>query len=245
MYSSLKTQLKLIKLAQADDISARNKLVLEYQDMIYKIAHGYEHQDSNSCMTFQDLVGEGNLGLIAAIRTFKFKEKCRPITHFWAAVRGYIQRALETRGRLITQGSYLNDEIRRAIKRGKFAKKGRGESVGPEDVAVYKKGGFLTVEIPPDLLLLCNDSVSYLKNMEDREACERVLDILPSREKKIMRMFYGFTTGQPMFLKDIGKEMNLSLGRVGQLIEAAQGHLRRRLRDNKLKNHLQVQDSWI
>ena len=50
---------------------------------------------------------------------------------------------------------------------------------------------------------------------------EELLDVLPPREQIIIKLHYGFETGEPITLADIGRILELSRERVRQLNDQA------------------------
>ena len=55
----------------------------------------------------------------------------------------------------------------------------------------------------------------------ERQAFEELLDVLPPREQIIVKLHYGFETGEPITLADIGRILAISRERVRQLNEQA------------------------
>lgn len=59
----------------------------------------------------------------------------------------------------------------------------------------------------------------------DQQVLEEMLAVLPSREQIIIKLHYGFETGKPISLADIGRILGISRERVRQLKEQALRHL--------------------
>ena len=91
---------KLLQLAQIGDQSAEEKLVKTNLKLIVKIASQYAHTG----MAHMDLISEGNIGLLKAIRTFDENRGTGSFkTHIHYCVKQSIVRALQTKARLISR----------------------------------------------------------------------------------------------------------------------------------------------
>lgn len=53
--------------------------------------------------------------------------------------------------------------------------------------------------------------------IHDRLVVERLLPFLDKQQAAVIRLRFGFVTGEPMSLREVGKRMNLSHERIGQI----------------------------
>ncbi len=64
-----------------------------------------------------------------------------------------------------------------------------------------------------------------------------MLEELPPREQKILRMRFGFE-GKPQTLEEVGRELNLSRERIRQIEKKAKGRLRARAKSKAVRDYL-------
>ena len=84
-------ELALIEAAQADDQKALNQILDKYERLCHKLARKFSFTATNH--DHEDLVQEGRIGLIQAIRTFDPTVGASPLTWFYYHVRGQIASA--------------------------------------------------------------------------------------------------------------------------------------------------------
>ena len=68
---------ELLTKAKQGDIDARNKIVMANQRFVIKIAKQY----ANRGIPFEDLISEGNIGLIHAVEKFDLSKDCHFLTY--------------------------------------------------------------------------------------------------------------------------------------------------------------------
>jgi RNA polymerase primary sigma factor len=95
-----KTERKLLIRASRGDKEAREMLVLANQGLVVLVASKYKWAVTTG-YTFEDLVQEGNIGLMMAIDRFNIKKRVRLSTYAMLWIKQKIYRALAERGRLV------------------------------------------------------------------------------------------------------------------------------------------------
>ena len=88
---------ELLTKAKQGDINARNKIVMANQRFVIKIAKQY----ANRGIPFEDLISEGNIGLIHAVEKFDLSKDCHFLTYAVWWIRQAIKLTFSQKSRLM------------------------------------------------------------------------------------------------------------------------------------------------
>lgn len=244
---------KLARKAQKQDREAFNKLVRSNLRYVVSVANKYK----GFGISLEDLINEGNIGLIEAVRRFDPKRGVKLITYAVWWIRQSIMHAIADHTgtvRLPVKQAALVNKIRKTYKK-LHQTLGREPStqeisdqinVGiPEIETVMRVSrGYLSLNSP----IGENDDTSYLDMLESdnfppaewdtfqhslENEVEGLLQGLEPREREIIRMRYGFL-GEPMTLEDIGQKIGLSRERIRQIEKKAIRRFRARAKNKTL-----------
>jgi len=186
-------------------------------------------QYQNQGLPLPDLINEGNLGLLNAIRNFDRSKKLRFISYAVWWVRQSILQSLNDNARTIRLPVNVVQDLYKAKKEIELT----GGSLNDK---------FQNLPSIIDLDMNINDEGDTLIDIIKNEGAEMpdevfnsqdvlkskligLLDILDEREKIIIEDYFGLT-GTCRTLEDIGSDFNLTKERVRQIKEKALRKLR-------------------
>ena len=234
-----------------DALEARDQFVRANLRLVVSIARGFRDRG----LPFNDLVAEGNLGLLRAIEGFDPSKKCRFSTYATWWVRQAIRRAIVNTARTVRVPSYMagivarwkNAESEASQRLGRKASQdeiasedGRDESI-PDRLqfaieSADRCGRAISLDNPlasgdlPDRNENSSPEAQVGSRMESTEL-HGLLGAMGAREAAILRLRFGLADGQPLTLSEVGRRLRITRERVRQIEKAALGKLQSRLVD--------------
>jgi RNA polymerase primary sigma factor len=243
---------------QAGDVQALHELVRRNLKYVVTVANKYR-----GCgLSLQDLIEEGNIGLIQAAKRFDGGRHIKFITyavwwirqaimHSLAEQSGTVKLPIKQAGKLYKiERKYkaLTQELEREPTTSEVAED-LGYSVEDIENIMRAYRTHLSLDTP----LRDDDVTQYLDLLENpdyipyddqimkeslHEKVDDMLKHLSKREEQILRMRFGFN-GETRTLEDIGKEIGLSRERVRQIEKRAKARLKIRSANESLQEHLE------
>lgn len=194
----------------AGDKRAQEKLVTANLKYVVSVARQYQGQGLN----IDDLVAEGNVGMIKAAAKFTPQSSKR----FVAFANPYIRKAME---RAIDQQTSLY-KIPKDADTLLERKIGRPLST---DEQLGSKSGVTLMSVLADPDAHHPDDTLIDKN--GLEAISRRLDVLDERQRQVMACYYGIDTDH-LTMSEIADRMGLKRERVRQIRDKALRKLRKK-----------------
>jgi RNA polymerase primary sigma factor len=232
----------------AEGEAARRRFVESNQRLILSVARRYREHG----IDLEDLVQEGNLGLLRAIERFEPERGLRFSTYAIWWIKQAIQRALDDRARLIRLPTNAAAE---AAKLWRMADRlAMEEGRDPDLTRAAEEAGLdpgRAVELaratlrPVSLQSIVSEGDAELGEMiagdleGPDEAIERAavddivreaLGDLPDRQRHVLELRFGVSDGQPRTLAEVGDELGISRERARQLEANGLRRLRHALR---------------
>jgi RNA polymerase primary sigma factor len=231
------------------DSEARDLMVRANLRLVVSIARTCTGQG----LSLQDLIEEGNLGLLRAAEGFDPSMNTRFSTYASYWIRQSMKRALVNTGKMIRIPSYmvellnkwrratakLHDELGRPPSTEEV---GRSLGLPKKQMAIIKKAIRVCTVTPQsdheDAGWSIDESVldsrtkapeHQLGEAEDRQRVLDLLDRLDQREATVLRMRYGLDNEAPSTLQGIGERLGLTRERVRQIENEALRKLNERL----------------
>jgi len=186
-------------------------------------------QYQNQGLPMGDLIAEGNLGLMKAIKNFDWTKKLRFISYAVWWVKQSIIQSLNENSRTIRLPVNVVQEMHRAKKEAQKTNKELDEKfttlpkVIDLDMNINEEGDTL-VDLIENTNAVQPDEGFNTEGLLKAKMIE-IMDVLDEREKSIIMDYFGMT-GVPRTLEDIGTDFSLTKERVRQIKEKALRKLR-------------------
>jgi RNA polymerase primary sigma factor len=210
-------------------LSERKKIEKELVEGNLRFVITVAKQYQNQGLDFSDLIAEGNLGLIKAIKNFDWDKNLRFISYAVWWVKQSILQSLNDNARTIRLPVNVVQELFRAKKEiesngGKLDDRFQNlPSMIDLDMNINEDGDTLV-----DVIVNHNaDMPDESFNSGDMLKIKllNLLHILDEREKVIIEDYFGLS-GTPRTLEDIGSDFSLTKERVRQIKERGLRKLR-------------------
>lgn len=253
---------KAAALAAKGDKAAREKLANSNLRFVITVAKKFQGKG----LPLQDLVSEGNIGLLNAIDHFDAKKGYRFITYAVWWIRQSIIKAINEKGKMIRIPVNKAIALRKVerIKQGLRNGRSPGKDADIREAAIQLdmdpdktakvasiSQEVLSLEEPVSMygytmtvMDLIEDEIytppiEYAANSVLRDKLDKILEGIESRNAEIIRCRYGLgDEGSSLTLKEVGDRYQLSRERVRQLEKNAKGELRLSFRQYNLDSYI-------
>lgn len=251
-------EVELARQIRKSNARALDKLVKANLRFVISVAKEYQGQG----LPLQDLISEGNLGLIKAAQRFDETRGFKFISYAVWWIRQSILQALAEQSRVVRLPLNRVGAINKVGRALEELEKKYGREPSMEEIAdkmemtAYEVADVLKTSarhLSLDEPFKEDEGNSLLDVLEsDRYAppddtlmqeslqveIDKVLSTLKPREAEIIRLYFGLDGDRPLTLEEIGEHFKLTRERVRQIKEKALRRLRHRSRLEPLRKYL-------
>jgi RNA polymerase primary sigma factor len=251
-------EIELAKKVKDGDEAALEKLTKSNLRFVVSVAKQYQNQG----LSLNDLINEGNIGLIKAAKRFDVTRGFKFISYAVWWIRQSILQALAEQSRVVRLP--LN-KIGTLNKIGKvFSDLEQEFEREPSSDEIADMLDMSSFEVT-NTMQMSGRHVSMDEPMHDSEnntlmdvieneqqeppdqdllteslkiEIQRALETLSAREAEVVKLYFGLDTDHPLTLEEIGERFDLTRERVRQIKEKAIRRLRHASRSNVLRHYL-------
>ena len=241
--------------AKTGDTEAFQKLITHNLRFVVAMAKKFQGQG----VPFEDLINEGNLGLIRAVNTFDETRGFKFISYavWWITQR--IRTAIQKTGRVVRLPSHITESMGKLYRKSleleqEFEREPTTEEMAEisdttvkwiEDL-VKSYSGPVSLEDssaedrPLIEYLISNDPRPEMQLMQEslKNEIKNLINKLKDREAHILTEYYGLGEDDPKTLEQIGAQLDLSSERIRQIKERALQRLRKSTTSQLLRLYL-------
>ena len=202
---------RLVLAIQAGDSGAVARLVKANLKFVVKVANRHIGQG----VPIDDLIQEGNIGLIEAAQAFQPREGQRFINYAQLWIRKRINEAVAKTGRIVRLPHNQEYEI--------FKSKRKGEEVeAPTRVSIDKKIGEDGENTLGDLILRTGSDAEFAIEMDSiKFQVKKALTVLKARDKGIIMDYFGIDREYEVPTDMIAEKYAMTNVRVCQIVKAS------------------------
>ncbi|MDR2979190.1 MAG: RNA polymerase sigma factor RpoD/SigA [Bacteroidales bacterium] len=255
---SAEEEVELARRIKAGDMAALEKLTITNLRFVVSVAKQYQNQG----ISLQDLINEGNVGLIKAAKRFDETRGFKFISYAVWWIRQAILQAIADQSRIVrlplNQVGTINKLKKEIAKLEQSLQRipTIDEISETVDLPPYKVAEILKMNAHPqsidspispdeetrfiDTFIFENEEDTDTRLMQESLSSEidDVLSTLTEKESQIIKLFYGIGSSHEYTLDEIGDMYDLSRERVRQIKERALKRLRQETKNKKLKMYL-------
>lgn len=245
-YKSVSDGLEFIK---ADGQSAKSHMIHANLRLVVSIAKRYAGRG----LDLQDLIQEGNIGLIHAIDKFDYRQGNKFSTYGSWWIKQSLSRAMAEKSRTIKIPSNIVTEVNKLIRVSTLFFQDNGRDATDQELAEILA---MTVDkarllkdlnkrpVPLDRSIVADGQVTIGDMIEDKAALlpeastlsdmthadiSKAIDQLDPRQAFVIRRRYGINTSEQQTLDQVGRDLGLTRERVRQIQRLAEDKLRQKL----------------
>jgi RNA polymerase primary sigma factor len=247
-------EVSLAKRIEKGDAEAKDKLISANLRLVINVAKKY----SNQGLSFQDLIEEGNLGLIKASEKFSWRRGFKFSTYATWWIRQAITRTISNHSRTVRVPVHVSEDINRMerVFRNLTHKLGREPNLLELSKAsklkydkIYKLQRLAQKNISLEIQVGDNSNAKSIgdfiaddniANPEQNvfgqlrsEKLKKLITSLNDKEQRVILMRFGFDEENPRTLEQTGSILGVTRERIRQIEEKALQKIRGLMKTQK------------
>jgi RNA polymerase primary sigma factor len=247
----------LAKKIREGDQGALERLTRANLRFVISVAKQYQHQG----LVLEDLINEGNLGLVKAAKRFDETKGFKFISYAVWWIRQSIMSAVSIQSRVVRlPGNQISNLIKvrksQALLEQRLEREPSIEELAldldtsPERIIDSLKNAERQISVDaPSIRMEEGTLLDVLPNMDPPTDQQLVMDSLniqihkalgnlSQRERQILVLFYGLFSNEPHTLEEIADELNLTRERIRQIKTKALLHIKHSSSGRDLLSHI-------
>lgn len=251
-------EIELAKKVKEGDELALEKLTKANLRFVVSVAKQYQNQG----LSLNDLINEGNIGLIKAAKRFDVTRGFKFISYAVWWIRQSILQALAEQSRVVRlplnkigtlnkigkvfsdleqefEREPSSDEIADMLDMSSFEVTNTMQMSGRHvsmDEPIHDSENNTLMDVIENEQQEPPDQDLLTESL--RIEIQRALETLSAREAEVVKLYFGLDTDHPLTLEEIGERFDLTRERVRQIKEKAIRRLRHASRSNVLRHYL-------
>lgn len=224
--------------------AARDRMAVANLKLVYSIAKKYLY----SGMSLDDLLQEGNIGLLKGVERFDWRRGFKFSTYATWWIRQQVGRYVADKGRTIRVPVHIHEKLQRIEHAARDFEIDHGRApaiaeiaelvkLSPRKVAAYMQiaGEPLPIhELDIDALIAMDardeytspDPMDIVSDRDLAKVVHKILGTLKLKDEGILRMRFGIGVADAMTLDEIGTRMGVTRERIRQIESKAIRHLK-------------------
>lgn len=249
-----KEERELAKRIAKGDLEARKKMIVSNLRLVINIAKRY----LNRGLPLQDLIEEGNIGLIKSVERFRIQKGCKFSTYATYWIRQSIDRAIANQANTVRLPIHITTDLSKVTRAERELTSTLDREPSVREIAdraglsgryvkkltsinrkSYSLEASITEEGEQSLLDKLEDEsfpdpMVLIGEANEADRIRKWIEELDDTERTIIKLRFGIGASEPMTLEAVGRQFRITRERVRQIEAKALGKLKKIMEEKEL-----------